>query len=414
MIGPCSRGTLHTPRSVEHWQGRELDSDLERGLTHRGGATASRASAQLTAQRCAAPVRGDRSPAVRRSARRLAGRRRGHVRIDRRAEYDRSDRDRRDRSSNAGLGFAQEARRARRARVARRAGATRKRRPRRARARGCRRGRRPGRPRRSAEANVFRRTRGSSQPRDWQWTSPRSRGVGAGRQDGRAGAASCTAGGAIIDGHAGSAVTRGRARAVVTATGLSGRPHRRHDSAGRAATHAAPAPRARAVASDGRSRDRRHTHPRRAMLAQGSTFEEAFLVGSRSPSQRCPRDSPRPSPLALGARAMAARGASAPADRSRDPGQRDGDRLRQDGDAHREPAAGRRAAAGFKRGRTASSSRRFSRRAHPVEGGELGHTGDPVDDALVLAAREQGLSPEALTPSGRLIRELPSTRFESA
>ena len=87
------------------------------------------------------------------------------------------------------------------------------------------------------------------------------------------------------------------------------------------------------------------------MLAQGSTFEEAFLVGVSVAVAAVPEGlaATVTIALALGARAMAARGAIAPADRSRDPGQRDGDRLRQDGDAHREPAAGRRAAAGFRR-----------------------------------------------------------------
>jgi len=213
--------------------------------------------------------------------------------------------------------------------------------------------------------------------------------------------------------YAGSAVTRGRGRALVTATGpLS--------ELGRIAgltAQAEPPPtplqrRVRGLSQlmvglgivvtltlGG------------AMLAQGSTLEEAFLVGVSVAVAAVPEGlaATVTIALALGARAMAARGAiarrltavetlgSATVIASDKTGTLTENRLRV---AALRPASDRETDGLLVAAVLASS-------AHPVEGGELGYTGDPVDGALVLAARERGLSPEALTPSGRLVRELP-------
>ena len=206
--------------------------------------------------------------------------------------------------------------------------------------------------------------------------------------------------------HAGSAVTRGRARAVVTATGpLS--------ELGRIAGMTAqaeppPTPLQRRVRGLSRLMVGLGIVVTLtlggAMLAQGSTFEEAFLVGVSVAVAAVPEGlaATVTIALALGARAMAARGAIArrltavetlgsatviASDKTRTLTE---NRLRV---AALRPVSKREANDLLVAAVLASSAH-----PHPVEGGELGHTGDPVDDALVLAAREQGLSPEALTP----------------
>ena len=213
--------------------------------------------------------------------------------------------------------------------------------------------------------------------------------------------------------YAGSAVTRGRGRALVTATGpLS--------ELGRIAGLTAqaeppPTPLQRRVRGLSRLMVGLGVVVTLtlggAMLAQGSTLEEAFLVGVSVAVAAVPEGlaATVTIALALGARAMAARGAiarrltavetlgSATVIASDKTGTLTENRLRV---AALRPASDRNADGLLAAAVLASS-------AHPVEGGERGYTGDPVDGALVLAARERGLSIEALKSTSRLVRELP-------
>ena len=200
---------------------------------------------------------------------------------------------------------------------------------------------------------------------------------------------------------------------------VGARPHRRPDSAGRAAAHAAPAPRARAFATDGRPRDRGHTHPRRSHAGSGIDARGGLSrrgLGSRRSGARGTRRDRHHRVGARRARDGRARSHRAPADRSRDSGQRDGDRLRQDGDAHREPAARRRAAAGFGyERRTAFSSRRFSRRAPTPSREASSGTRATRSTVRSFSPHESGGSrPKRSRRADDSSVSFPSTRFESA
>ncbi len=213
--------------------------------------------------------------------------------------------------------------------------------------------------------------------------------------------------------YAGSAVTRGRGRALVTATGPS-------SELGRIAGLTAlakppPTPLQRRVrgltqlmvgfgivvtlALGG------------AMLARGSTVEEAFLVGVSVAVAAVPEGlaATVTIALALGARAMAARGAiarrltavetlgSATVIVSDKTGTLTQNRLQVIG---LRPVSGTDETALVAAAALASTAR-------VKDGGSMQFTGDPVDGALVLAAHERGLFGEALLTRGRLVRELP-------
>jgi P-type Ca2+ transporter type 2C len=211
--------------------------------------------------------------------------------------------------------------------------------------------------------------------------------------------------------HAGTAVTRGRARALVTATGQA-------TELGQIAglTEGATPPvtplqrRVRALANlmvgfgvvvtlalGG------------AMLAREASLEEAFLVGVSVAVAAVPEGlaATVTIALALGARAMAERGAivrrltavetlgSATVVASDKTGTL---RLRL---AAARPASGRDELELLAAAALASTARLFGQE------GELRLAGDPVDRALVLAAHERGLTRSALLGERRVVRELP-------
>ena len=137
-----------------------------------------------------------------------------------------------------------------------------------------------------------------------------------------------------------------------------------------------------------------------AMLARGSTFEEAFLVRSPWRSRQSRRDwLPVTIALALGAREMAARGAivrrltavetlgSATVIASDKTGTLTENRLRV---AAVLPASGR-----DERELLAAAALRVYR-TPDSRGGAVRAVGDPVDTAIALAAHERGLTIELL------------------
>jgi P-type Ca2+ transporter type 2C len=214
--------------------------------------------------------------------------------------------------------------------------------------------------------------------------------------------------------YAGSAVTRGRARAVVTATGAL-------SELGRIAGLTA---RARPPATPLERRVRGLTRVMvvlgvvvtlalgGAMLARGSSLEEAFLVGVSVAVAAVPEGlaATVTIALALGARAMAERGAivrrltavetlgSATVIASDKTGTLTENQLRV---ADLRPTEGRDDAALLTAAALAST-------AHVVEdGASLRYAGDPVDGALVLAAHERGLTHGMLHAERRIVRELP-------
>jgi Ca2+-transporting ATPase len=213
--------------------------------------------------------------------------------------------------------------------------------------------------------------------------------------------------------YAGSAVTRGRGRAIVTATGSA----TELGQIARLTEQAKPPPtplqrRVRAltrlmvgfgvvvtVALGG------------AMLARGSSLEEAFLVGVSVAVAAVPEGlaATVTIALALGARAMADRGAivrrltavetlgSATVIASDKTGTLTENRLRL---AWEQPALGRDE-------RELLAAAALASTALLVEEGPLRQVGDPVDGALVLAAHERGLTRSVLLGGRRLVRELP-------
>jgi Ca2+-transporting ATPase len=211
--------------------------------------------------------------------------------------------------------------------------------------------------------------------------------------------------------HAGTAVTRGRGRMLVTATGP------RTELGGIAGLTAAARPPATPL-------QRRVGGLARlmvvlgvvvtlalggAMLARGSSLEEAFLVGVSVAVAAVPEGlaATVTIALALGARTMAERGAivrrltavetlgSATVVASDKTGTLTENRLRL---ASARPAPDRDERDLLAAGALASTARL-------LEGGAV--AGDPVDAALVLAAHERGLTHEVLHGERQLVRELP-------
>ena len=212
--------------------------------------------------------------------------------------------------------------------------------------------------------------------------------------------------------YAGSAVTRGRGRALVTATGSLSELGRIAGLTAQAKPPPTPLQR----------RVRGLTQLMvglgivvtlflgGAMLARGATGEEAFLVGVSVAVAAVPEGlaATVTIALALGARAMAARGAiarrltavetlgSATVIASDKTGTLTENRLRV---AALRPVPDR-DDVGLIAAAVLASTARY------VDRGELQYRGDPVDGALVLAARDRGLTPDAIG-HGRLVRELP-------
>lgn len=213
--------------------------------------------------------------------------------------------------------------------------------------------------------------------------------------------------------YAGSAVTRGRGRALVTATGSLS--ELGHIAGLTALAKPPPTPLQRRVrgltqlmvglgivvtlALGG------------AMLARGSTVEEAFLVGVSVAVAAVPEGlaATVTIALALGARSMAARGAiarrltavetlgSATVIASDKTGTLTENRLRV---AAMRPVSGTDEAELMATAALASTARLIDGREHQC-------AGDPVDGALVLAAHERAFAREALEAQRRLVRELP-------
>ena len=213
---------------------------------------------------------------------------------------------------------------------------------------------------------------------------------------------------------AGSAVTRGRGRAIVTATG-------RATELGEIAglTEQAkppPTPLQRRVGALTRLMVAFGVVVTLAlggaMLVRGSSLEEAFLVGVSVAVAAVPEGlaATVTIALALGAREMAARGAiarrltavetlgSATVIASDKTGTLTENRLRL---AEALPARGRDEQELLAAAALASTARFLD------EEGELRAVGDPVDAALALAAHERGLTPAVLLENRRLVRELP-------
>jgi Ca2+-transporting ATPase len=213
---------------------------------------------------------------------------------------------------------------------------------------------------------------------------------------------------------AGSAVTRGRGRALVTATGSGTELGEIAGLTEQAKPPLTPLQRrvgaltrlmvafgvAVTLALGG------------AMLVRGSSLEEAFLVGVSVAVAAVPEGlaATVTIALALGAREMAARGAiarrltavetlgSATVIASDKTGTLTENRLRV---AEVLPARGRDEHDLLGASALASTARFSS------EDGELRAVGDPVDAALALAAHELGLTPAVLLRNRRLVRELP-------
>jgi len=214
--------------------------------------------------------------------------------------------------------------------------------------------------------------------------------------------------------YAGSSVTRGQARAIVTATGPATELGEIAGLTERAKQPPTPLQRrvgaltklmvgfgiVVTVALGG------------AMLARGSSLEEAFLVGVSVAVAAVPEGlaATLTIALALGAREMAARGAiarrltavetlgSATVIASDKTGTLTENRLRL---ADARPARGRDERELLTAAVLASTARLAD------ENGELRLSGDPVDAALELAAHQRGLTRSTLLDERRLVLELP-------
>jgi Ca2+-transporting ATPase len=214
--------------------------------------------------------------------------------------------------------------------------------------------------------------------------------------------------------YAGTAVTRGRGRMLATATGQATELGR---IAGLTAqTKRRPTPLQRRVGGLARLMVALGILVTvalgGAMLARGSSLEEAFLVGVSVAVAAVPEGlaATVTIALALGARAMAGRGAivrrlsavetlgSATVVASDKTGTLTENRLRL---AAARPATGRGERDVLAAAALASTAQLLER------DGETTVRGDPVDAALVLAAHEQGLSRPQLLGARRLVRELP-------
>ena len=214
--------------------------------------------------------------------------------------------------------------------------------------------------------------------------------------------------------YAGTAVTRGRGRALVTATGaatelgqIAGLTER---------VKPPPTPLQRRVSALARMMVAFGVLVTLAlggaMLARDASLEEAFLVGVAVAVAAVPEGlaATVTIALALGARVMAERGAivrrltavetlgGATVVASDKTGTLTENRLRL---AAARPAAGR-----DERELLAAAALASTARVHDEEG-SLRVAGDPVDGALVLAAHERGLGRSVLLGERRLLRELP-------
>ncbi|HEX2495696.1 MAG TPA: cation-transporting P-type ATPase [Gaiellaceae bacterium] len=214
--------------------------------------------------------------------------------------------------------------------------------------------------------------------------------------------------------YAGSSVTRGRGRGIVTATGSSTELGEIAGLTERAKQPLTPLQRrvgaltrlmvafgvVVTLALGG------------AMLARGASLEESFLVGVSVAVAAVPEGlaATVTIALALGAREMAARGAivrrltavetlgSATVIASDKTGTLTENRLRL---ADTRPANGRNERELLTAAVLASTARLLA------EEGRLRPVGDPVDAAIVLAAHENGLTGDALVEGQRPLRELP-------
>jgi Ca2+-transporting ATPase len=214
--------------------------------------------------------------------------------------------------------------------------------------------------------------------------------------------------------HAGTGVTRGRGRAVVTATGQATELGHIAGLTERAKPPATPLQRrVRALANVMVAFGIAVTLALGgAMLARDASFEEAFLVGVSVAVAAVPEGlaATVTIALALGARAMAERGAivrrltavetlgSATVVASDKTGTLTENRLRL---AAAHPVANRSERELLAAAALASTARLVEQE------GELRIAGDPVDGALVLAAHERGLTNAVLFGERRLVREVP-------
>ena len=219
--------------------------------------------------------------------------------------------------------------------------------------------------------------------------------------------------------HAGSTVTRGRARALVTATGPGTELGKIVDLTEAATPPPTPLQRrVRALSQVMVAFGVAVTLVLgAAMVARGSSAEEAFLVGVSVAVAAVPEGlaATVTIALALGAHAMARRGAiarrltavetlgSATVIASDKTGTLTENDLRV---AALCPVSGRDARALLAAATLASTARLVD------DGGTTRRVGDPVDRALLLAAQERGIDLASLGASRRLLRELPfdSTR----
>jgi len=214
--------------------------------------------------------------------------------------------------------------------------------------------------------------------------------------------------------YAGSSVTRGRGRAIVTATGSA--TELGHIAGLTERAKSPPTPLQRRVGALTRLMVGFGVVVTLAlggaMLARGSSLEEAFLVGVSVAVAAVPEGlaATVTIALALGAREMAARGAivrrltavetlgSATVIASDKTGTLTENRLRL---VDAWPARGRDERELLAAAALASTARLLG------EEGELRPAGDPVDAALALAAHERGLTRPVLLDGRRLVRELP-------